>query len=444
MRVFILSLCLCLCLLHNSRAQNSFNIELLFHWDDSTLTSTFAHDNVYNDIWGYAQQGKEYAIIGSTKGVHIFDITDPSNAYQAEFIMGRDTGVAIIHRDYHTYQHYLYAVSDEGDASLQIIDLSFLPDSAPLVYDSNIVTRIHNIFIDTLHAKLYTADGSGLGIFDISQPTNPTHLHTIGHSTHDVFVHNDTAYLNLGGSGLYVYDVSVVTSPELIGLLDSYPDKGYNHSGWLNPHTNLYVMADETHGMQMKLLDMSDVGNIEVLSLMHSNVDSLSIHHNQIIKGHIVYDAHYHDGFYAFDVSDPENPTVLGYYDTSSEPHAPNYRGAWGIYPFLPSGNIIVSDMQNGLFVFKFTNPPTFVDKILREFDVKVFPNPSADFITIDAQKALCSIEILDQNNRVVFQNNVGQKNKTTLDLREFSKGVYLLNVKSQDNRTQTRAIIVR
>ena len=51
--------------------------------------------------------------------------------------MGRAVGPEIIHRDYHDYQGYLYAVSDEGAASLQIIDISTLPDSASVVYDSS-------------------------------------------------------------------------------------------------------------------------------------------------------------------------------------------------------------------------------------------------------------------------------------------------------------------
>ena len=100
----------------------------LFQWKDSSISSTSLYNNTYNEVWGYAKDGREYAIIGSTRGTHFFDVTNPSSPIQVDFVIGRDTGFQIVHRDYHDYRGYLYMVSDEGDASLQIVDLSFLPD----------------------------------------------------------------------------------------------------------------------------------------------------------------------------------------------------------------------------------------------------------------------------------------------------------------------------
>ena len=95
--------------------------------------------------------------------------------------MGRYTGSDAIHRDYHDYQNYLYAVCDEGPSSLQIMDLSFLPDSVSVIYDDDsLITRSHNIFIDTAYAKLYSCSNKNSGgsnalkVLDISTPTNPT------------------------------------------------------------------------------------------------------------------------------------------------------------------------------------------------------------------------------------------------------------------------------
>ena len=74
---------------------------------------------------------------------------------------------------------------------------------------------------------------------------------------------------------------------------------------------------------------------------------------NLIIKDNYVYVSHYHDGLWIWDISDPSNPIVVGNYDTYPASVATgNYKGAWGVYPLLPSGNILVSDMQSGLFVF--------------------------------------------------------------------------------------------
>ena len=113
------------------------------------------------EIWGYTDStGNEYAIIGSSVGTHIFDVTNAVNSHEVVFIPGRIQGPSLIHRDFHDFDQYLYIVADEGMSSLQIADLRFLPDSAPLVYDSDSLLRTsHNIFIDTASKVLYTCGG---------------------------------------------------------------------------------------------------------------------------------------------------------------------------------------------------------------------------------------------------------------------------------------------
>jgi hypothetical protein len=57
------------------------------------------------------------------------------------------------------------------------------------------------------------------------------------------------------------------------------------------------------------------------------------------------------------DISDPINPVEVGYFDTSDWTGL--YDGNWGTYAYLPSGYIISSDRNNGLFIFEspLTNP---------------------------------------------------------------------------------------
>jgi len=339
-----------------SSAQDSMNVSLLFQWNDVTLPSSSAHNNRYNEIWGVAINGREYAIIGSTMGTHIFDVTDPNNVDTAAFIPGAVQGSQIIHRDFHDYNGYLYIVADEGISTLQIADLSYLPDSVVVVYDSNsLFSRSHNIFIDTATARLYTCGGNnnnGIRVFSLADPVNPVELVNFftSETAHDIYVRNDTAFVNNGTSGLFIYDFTNVITPQLIGSLTSYLQQGYNHSGWLNDEGTIYALADETFGMDIKMLDVSDLSNISVLDTIGSDVHPLSIPHNLIIKGNLLFASYYNDGLYIFDISDPGNPVITGYYDTSTEPHVQgNYRGAWGVYPFLPSGIVLISDMQNGL-----------------------------------------------------------------------------------------------
>ena len=105
---------------------------LLGRWSDASLVGSNAYNNIYNEVWGVERNGHEYAIIGTTAGTHFIDVTDPTNPTEAFFIAGAAMGGAIIHRDYHDYGDYLYAVADEGISTLQIFDLSALPDSLPV------------------------------------------------------------------------------------------------------------------------------------------------------------------------------------------------------------------------------------------------------------------------------------------------------------------------
>ena len=54
--------------------------------------------------------------------------------------------------------------------------------------------------------------------------------------------------------------------------------------------------------------------------------------HNPIIKGDLVYVSYYMDGLWIYDISDPNNTTVAGYYDLyvgAGDTIAGG--GAWGV-----------------------------------------------------------------------------------------------------------------
>ncbi|MDG1917516.1 MAG: choice-of-anchor B family protein [Flavobacteriales bacterium] len=411
------------------QAQDSENINLLYQWSVDTLIGSEAFDNVYNEVWGVVVDDREYAIIGSTAGTHFFDVTNPSTASEIAFVAGRVVGDEIIHRDYHDYQNYLYAVSDEGLSSLQIIDISTLPDSVSVVYDSSdLFYRSHNIFIDTAKARLYTTNGD---IYTLENPIDPKFLYNTSLlSSHDVYVENDTAYINTGTLGFVIVDFSQTTlenqSHEVIGTLPTYPDQGYNHSGWITTDGNYYAMADETWGMRMKMLDISDFSNIEVVALFGSGVDENSIPHNQIINGNYLYTAYYHDGFYVHDISDPFTPILIGYYDTFEPDHHESYMGAWGVYPFLPSGNILISDMQTGLYLFEVNYDNPLGTDVLVNNKNAIYPNPCSDVLNLNLTNK-SQVNLYDIQGNKVF--NASDVYNIQLNTNFLSNGIYILKL---------------
>ena len=421
---------------------------LLYNWQDTSLVGSWAYNNIYNECWGLYVNDKEIAVIGSTEGTHFFDVSDPASSSEIAFVAGAYTGAGVIHRDYHDYQGYLYAVCDEGNTStLQIIDISNLPNSINTVYDSNnLFTKAHNIFIDTTTGKMYAcASNSAMDVYDLQNPTSPQLIYSynnVGH-VHDAFVRNDSAYLNCGNDGLRIFDFSNVNQlgdqPLLLGSLTSYPDAGYNHSGWLSEDGKTYIMQDENHGYDVKILDVSDVSNISVLSTFNSGVNSQSMAHNGIIKGNNAYIPYYHDGIRVFDISDPSNPIQTWKYDTYAPLTHASYKGAWGVYPYLPSGNIIVSDMQTGLYIFNLDENPNTINQYVLE--PKIYPNPANKEIWIESNAD--NIIIYNLLGKIITREKI-QSVKHVLSKNNFVDGIYFYELEKNNKKIKTGKIIFK
>lgn len=377
----------------------NFNLNLLANWDVDTMPNS--GNVVYNDCWGYVDcSGREYAVMGSASYTHFFDLQDPTNPVEINYFAAGNT---TIWRDYKSYKNYIYGVCDSCNEGLQVFDMTTAPDSVVRVLQTDeFFGKSHNIFLDTLNAKLYcpgtNTQSNGLVILDLSEtPENPTLLSSIelpGGYVHDVYVRNDTAYCSHGFNGLYVYDMSDPLNPITLGILDDYPQSGYNHSSWLSVDGNHLIMADETHDKALKIVNTSDLAEMEVTDLFRSKLlapeDTASIVHNPFILGDLVFLSYYHDGVQVYDFSDPTNAVKVASYDT--EPNNTDYagfKGCWGVYPYLPSGIIIASDVQNGLFLFETEN-----------LDLDAVSNYNVPSVSIDpaGMTSLCEEESLTVN----------------------------------------------
>lgn len=415
---------------------------MLYNWTTDDVPASSAWGNVYNEVWGYAADDREYAIIGTTMGTQFIDITDPTNAEEIDFIEGSATGPAIVHRDYHNMGEYLYMVCQEGSSKLTIVDMSYLPDSVNVIYDSNEFFRgAHNIFIDTLQARMYAAfvlkqgvpGYLGLSVFDISDPYQPVLLEELfqNDDVHDLYVRDGIAYLNRGTSnGMQIWDFNELPGT-MIGSITEYEGQGYNHSGYVTEDGQYYVMADETHGSPVKMLDVSDPTDIQVVSTVTSGQDDLSIAHNQIIHDGVMYSAYYYDGIYAWSIEDPSNPELLGFYDTSTIPIRASFEGAWGVYPFLPSGNILVSDMQSGLWVFSLDGVTGIGETLASKTDMHVWPNPTAEFLNFTAKEIGSVYEMYNIHGQKVATGIISQYSNR-IDVSRLADGVYTMLISKE------------
>ncbi|MDA0732727.1 MAG: choice-of-anchor B family protein [Bacteroidetes bacterium] len=340
--------------------RRSDNVTLVSNWTDPSLPNN-GFGGAYNDVDGLEVGGIEYAVMASTLGTHIIDISSyEGEAIEVAFLPGADGGSFVTHRDYHIDGTLLFAVCDQGASSLQIFDLSNLPATVTTVYDSDeFCITAHNVFVDNDSDLLYLCSTSSSGsntplrVLDVSNPSVPTPFIDLSpwvNNCHDIYVENDTAWVN-AGSGLFVLHIDA--TPTMIGTLTDYPFQGSNHSGWWIPEDNVYVLADETHGSPLKVIDTSDMTDLQVVSTLSSGVNPQSIPHNMMMRDGLVFVSYYHDGLQVFDVSTPEDPKRIAWFDTFIESSHAGYAGAWGVHSSLPSGRILISDITNGLFVLE-------------------------------------------------------------------------------------------
>jgi choice-of-anchor B domain-containing protein len=330
-------------------AQGSPNVVLLAHVNQYQGTG-------YSDCWGYtAPDGREYALEGVRSGTSIVDITDPSMPREVTFIPGSFS----TWREIKTFQQYAYVVNETG-GGMQIIDLSGLPGSATLVATYTGFQTAHNIWTDEASATLYAEGNSAqpVRVLSLANPISPVQIGSFGIECHDIFVQNDIAYISEGNrSSVGLYDVSNPAEATRIGTVQLPPPAGYAHNAWASADGRYVMTTEETTGETVKMFDVSDLGNV---SLTDQYLGPSNLAHNVHMRGDFSYIAHYADGLRILDIADPSNIFEVGFYDTN--PANSGFNGAWGIYPFFRSGKIILSDMQNGLWVFYFDDgslPPT-------------------------------------------------------------------------------------
>ncbi len=463
MRKLLLPFLLILAGTTQGQVYQSLNMNLQSNWFDSTVIAEPAYGIKYNGIWGYEANGREYALIGSTGGVYFIDITNPQNPMKSDFVAGRRG--ACIWREIKTYSHYAYLISDDQSPnSFQIVDLQYLPDSVHIVADySSLFERGHTLFVDG--NKLYVGlvrggqftQNASMAVFSLNNPEVPAYLRSInddyptllpGNQVHDMFVRNDTVYASCGYDGLFIFKYdSMANQFQLINSLTSYPSQGYNHSSALADNGTLIFMDEVPAGLPIKVLDVSDLQNLTVTATFSSN--PIVTPHNPFIIGNTCYVAYYLDGLQVFDVSDPYNPTQTAYFDThNQEPLAGPYptlayQGAWGAYPFFSSGNIAVSDMQNGLFVL---NQSSSGLNNLTLDNVNFYPNPalSNQLITITSLKnnQAVVVEIYDLQGNLIFSKACFNSKSFDVKLPDIASGLYILKLNNGTDQISKKFII--
>ncbi len=319
-----------------------------------------------NDCWGYVSpSGREYALMGVNNKLVVVEITTPN----APVVVASVSHSSSSWSDIKVYLDHAYVVNESG-GGLDVIDLSNV-DSGIVLLVQRMTTggfqRSHNVAIDTGSGFLYLCgsnlNGGRLVAYDLSIPGSPTFVGQIasgvGTYVHDAEIVTFTsgpnagkqiAFCGNGGIGLDIYDVTDKSNMFRLSR-STYPNLGYCHQVWLGEDGQFAYVNDETNGInETVVFDVSDLANPQLVGTYDSGVTAAD--HNLYVKGNFIFEAEYHAGLRIFcAVDDPINPVQVGWFDTYPANDTGGFQGAWSVYPFFPSGTVIISDTMQGLFV---------------------------------------------------------------------------------------------
>jgi choice-of-anchor B domain-containing protein len=445
------------------QAQNyaSQNVTMLGNWNNNPAQPAEPTYGIkYQGVcaWADTSNGREYGIIGTSTGTEFVDVTNPANPVGVAYIPAVHGN--LIWHEIKTWHQYCYIVSDDNAPnSFIIVDMSYLPDSVHVVRNDNtLFQRCHTLFIDG--DKLYggavtLSNGTqySMAVYDLSvDPINPPMLRRLNQDypsvnyVHDMFVRNDTVYASCGTQGLYIFVFNSTTNQHFVeqAVLTSYPESGYNHSSFLTQNGNTLIFTDEVPaGKGIKSLDVSDFGNLTINEVFRSH-NGNTPHNPYILGNDILVCANYTDGIQIFNISNPSDCILAGYFDTDTLINFPNYsqayHGAWGADPFLPSGNVIVGDMQNGLYVLDISQAIlNGTHEISRpEMGFVAYPNPfnSAFYINmnLDRQQKV-NYSVFDNSGRLVIENKEnlpGGSSLLEVPAENLLPGIYIVKVEGQ------------
>ncbi|MGB0897012.1 MAG: choice-of-anchor B family protein [Flavobacteriaceae bacterium] len=333
-----------------------------------------------NDSWGWTDpvSGTEYALVSTSSGTAFVDITYPTVPVLVGTLATATTNSTW--RDVKVYQDHAFIVSEASNHGMQVFDLTRLRTATnlPVSFNSDAhytgFGKAHNIVINEDSGYAYAVGSNtysgGPHFVNIQNPTNPV---AAGGYSFDAYSHDaqvvtydgpDADYqgkeilIGSNANEVVIVDVTDKANPVNISSVN-YPNIGYTHQGWFTEDKKYFIAGDETD-------EQNFGGNTRTLVFDFTDLDNPSLHfqhlgttqaidHNLYVNNGLCYQANYSAGLQVLNTSNIASGSLnqVGSFDTYPPNNNTSFDGAWNVYPYFESGNIIISDYDGGLYIVK-------------------------------------------------------------------------------------------
>lgn len=416
---------------------------------------------VMNDNWGWVspETGREYAIQCRSNGTSFIDITNPSDPVYIGNLPTHD--IEILWRDAKVYANHAFIVAESPAHGMQVFDLTQLDEveNPPVVFSEtahySMFGNAHNIAINEQTGFAYAVGSDtysgGLHIIDIQNPTEPelaggfeadgyTHdVQVVIYDGFDATYNGKEIAFAANENSLTIVDVTDKTDPQMISRSE-YENSAYAHQGWLTEDHRYFLLGDEldegTFGVNTRTF-VWDLINLEepvLVGVFES--DLTSIDHNLYIKGDYCYQANYTGGLRVLKLNNLADMDIeeVAYFDVIPESDNVQFIGSWNVYPFFPSGTIILSNMYQGFHVLQPDFDISSDVESVSETSISLFPNPASEYVRIaDIPADINSLYLYDMSGRLMWSEALSGETEKVLMTDRFPSGMYVL--KAGDER---------
>ena len=253
--------------------------------------------NVTETCLGIEVSGDIAYIANTSDGLLILDISNPQSPQFLGSCETPDCALSLVVSDTIVY------IADRN-AGLQIIDVS-VPQNPEIIGNFNTFNANNIEISDTL---VFVSNYLGnIQVIDVSDPSLPTLVYEYVNTpqwVNDILVIDSIAYVTTSNDGLLIYDV---IDPTVFNLISTYETA---HAGAISISQNIAYLSCAYSGFQV--LNISNISDPELIGVL----ETPRCAGNALVSDNIAYITDLYTGLEIYDISEPENPNVVGSVDT--------------------------------------------------------------------------------------------------------------------------------